>query len=702
MNSIEARERDRQREMYNYEREQEMRQREKERQMHEQREREREARERERREQAQREYEKEREKQREAMERERRAQEEERERERMQQREAREREREQREREQQQQERDQRERERERERERVRERERFAERDQRDRERFGPHAFGRERMEMQGPQTSSSHHPYGMTMTHRYPGGQNGIPPPPSSGPPATSSAMSMPQPLTAGPLGFGPATHSVPPLAAHREYGQQQPFSGYAVSMPPSPFSNSPSLPAVGEDARDRDNRPQRFRPPSREVSLTGRDNEPLRAEDALKQRGLNRPLSGLLSDAKAGKDRDGIVRDKDGIMRLTDSAVVNYHSPPRRNVGLSGINPWGDHLPNPTDKAVLGKRSLEDDEVSTKSEKKKRHHHHHQHGHHLPHYHHHHEEGLLDTPKIGGARAKSPLHGHHHHHAHAHIHHIHPPAANNQMAKVAALLIDSSKVLASLESKPRNYLGSCVYLPTPTPKEGMSVTQPLLPRFEGRENSIFQVRIPKRFLSDAHRKEVARRRCVWGTEVYTDDSDTLGVLMHTGKLPAWLPEDVESPEEFVKSTERKVIKKGVLSASPSAATTASANGKKAGKAKEELPTIPHGKDLLVDLLILPRLERYTGTVRNALKSRSWNAIHDGMSYSIWEMHWVEAGEAESRGGEGKKRRLNEREWVRRWGELPPSRGGMGDKGWAKRRWAEGQKEGVVQGVGA
>ncbi|CCX06306.1 Similar to hypothetical protein [Tuber melanosporum Mel28]; acc. no. XP_002838402 [Pyronema omphalodes CBS 100304] len=167
--------------------------------------------------------------------------------------------------------------------------------------------------------------------------------------------------------------------------------------------------------------------------------------------------------------------------------------------------------------------------------------------------------------------------------------------------------------------------------------------------------------VHIPKRFLSDAHRKDVARRRCVWGTEVYTDDSDTLGVLMHTGKLPTWLSEDVESPEQFVKSTERKIIKDGVLSASPAAATaTAAANSNKSANAKEELLTIPHGKDLLVVLLIIPRLERYTGTVRNALKSRSWNAIHDRMSYSIWEMHWVEAGEAESRGGEGKKRRYS------------------------------------------
>jgi len=189
----------------------------------------------------------------------------------------------------------------------------------------------------------------------------------------------------------------------------------------------------------------------------------------------------------------------------------------------------------------------------------------------------------------------------------------------------------------------------------------------------------------------------------------VYTDDSDILAVLIHTGRIPGYIPEDVDPT--LLKDTGRKIILKGSISASTSPTTPAPGKWKINGTAKkteEKRPTIPPGKDLLVNLLILPRLERYTGSVKNALKSRSWNTIHDGMSYSIWDMEWVEAGEAESRGGGSKKRRLDEREWVRRWGELPPSRGGMGKQGgWNKGRWnptetQNGKSNGEVAGVGA
>ncbi|KAA8911533.1 histone deacetylation protein Rxt3-domain-containing protein [Sphaerosporella brunnea] len=592
------------------------------------------------------------------------------------------------------------------------------EREERERERYdrfgGPShnvsMFGRERMELpNNPQTSSSHPSYGMTITSRFtaPGNQNGIQQiaPPLTAPISTPSTMSLPQGAGQGSQSYG---HSHSQMTGSTTREGYTPFSGYALSMPPSPFSISPSLPlpAVGDDARERDVRPQRFKP-SRETSLGGRD-EPLRAEDAL-QRGLGRSLSSLMEEEKKrtiGKDRDGIIRDKDGIMRLSESALT-YHSPPKRSTSRLEFDvgrSWSDHMAKEVEKdrdgrerlsAGLGmggmKRDREDDEISSKTEKKKRHHHHHQipHHAHLNHYHHHHDEpssNTLEAPKFSAVvRSKSPLHPHHHH-----IHHHHTPlsAAQQQipLPKVSTtLLIDSSKVLASLSAKPRNYLGSIVYLPTPAPKEGFSVTQPLFPRFEGKENSIFQVRIPKRFLNDSHRRDVCRRRCVWGTEIYTDDSDVVGVLIHTGKIPGWLPEDVDPAS--VKETGRKVVVKGAISASTSptpqsgkwkmnGTTVANAAGKKNDE-KEKPPTIEPGKDLIVNILILPTLERYTGSVRNAFKSRSWNTIHDGVSYSIWDMNWVDAGEAESRGGGSKKRRLNEREWIRRWGELPPSKGG-------------------------
>lgn len=93
------------------------------------------------------------------------------------------------------------------------------------------------------------------------------------------------------------------------------------------------------------------------------------------------------------------------------------------------------------------------------------------------------------------------------------------------------------------------------------------------------------------------------------------------------------------------------------------------------------------------MNLLILPTLEKYTGTVRYAFKSRGWKTGHDGMSFSVWDMEWVEGGEAESRGGGGRKRRLDEREWVRRTG----GRDGAGV--WLKGVWREG---GVGPRVGA
>lgn len=310
------------------------------------------------------------------------------------------------------------------------------------------------------------------------------------------------------------------------------------------------------------------------------------------------------------------------------------------------------------------------------------------------------------------------SHMHNHtplvHHHH---NIHHVSAmpaiPIAPPQRIKTS-LLIDSSKVVASLSSKPRHYLGSIIYHPTPTPKQGYSITQPLLPRFEGKENSIFQVRIPRRFLSEQQRRDVHRRRCVWGTEVYTDDSDVLGVLVHLGKVPGVLPDGVDS-SLVAEAGGRKIVMNGMTSASPRSPPISSpvkkkvngiTNGKADKQQAQDGPTIPASKDLIVNLLILPTLEKYTGSTRNALKSRSWNTIHDGMSYSIWDMEWVDAGEAEARGGGSKKRRLDEREWVRRWGELPPSRGGMGKNGWGKNRWSVGDgragSKGKVAEVGA
>lgn len=239
--------------------------------------------------------------------------------------------------------------------------------------------------------------------------------------------------------------------------------------------------------------------------------------------------------------------------------------------------------------------------------------------------------------------------------------------------------------------------------------------------------------MRIPRRFLSDAQRRDVHRRRAVWGTEVYTDDSDVLGVLIHLGKLPGMLPDGVDPA--MVNDTGRRVNIIGQLSASPTPKdqdhakpppskangngniNTASSSPRKppsngtpvtaapgspataaTSSSAFSAPPIPRDKDLIVNLLILPTLQRYASTTRNAFKSRSWNTTHDGVSYVVCDLEWVDAGEAEGRGISGRKRRLDEREWVRRWGTLPPELGGMGDDGWARRRWRKGEEKAAVE----
>jgi len=85
--------------------------------------------------------------------------------------------------------------------------------------------------------------------------------------------------------------------------------------------------------------------------------------------------------------------------------------------------------------------------------------------------------------------------------------------------------------------------------------------------------------------------------------------------------------------------------------------------------------------KDVIVDILILPPLEKYSSTVRNAIKSRSWVKQHDGMSYMVREVKTAEPGEAEGRGRSMRKQRLNEREHIRKWGTLPGREGEGGLK---------------------
>lgn len=105
--------------------------------------------------------------------------------------------------------------------------------------------------------------------------------------------------------------------------------------------------------------------------------------------------------------------------------------------------------------------------------------------------------------------------------------------------------------------------------------------------PELKSRMNSLVEVLLPARYLIADHKQVKVRQ--LWGTDTYTDDSDLVAVLVHTGHV----------------------------------------------KLKATAPKMP----LLVSLRVCPTAASYTGSERNGLKSREWPSdvkAHTGVSYKV------------------------------------------------------------------
>lgn len=130
--------------------------------------------------------------------------------------------------------------------------------------------------------------------------------------------------------------------------------------------------------------------------------------------------------------------------------------------------------------------------------------------------------------------------------------------------------VIVDNSGVLADVARFPRRSVGTVEYLPH----------QLLVVGRELYYNCELQVRVSAYFLRE--KNDLVERRALWGTDVYTDDSDLLAVLRHMG-------------------------------------FSCSAN-----------------HDLAVKLLLLPSLKQYQGSFRHGISSRNWITKHDGISYMV------------------------------------------------------------------
>ena len=213
----------------------------------------------------------------------------------------------------------------------------------------------------------------------------------------------------------------------------------------------------------------------------------------------------------------------------------------------------------------------------------------------------------------------------------------------------------IKNNQILESVRNLPRHHLGSVVYSPglePPTSKASIGSRLPyttapyIIPPCEGKENHTLTVRVPKFYLSRKHREQVCLHASLWGIDIYSDDSDPLAAAIHSG----WIRGDWGDIADF---------------------TMLEINPTPESKDTEHQPTLsapppfpmlpPPGNDLHITLLILPPLQQYPSRVNHGIKSRAWGNDHDGMSYRIEKIAWVEekAERGEKRNGEARRKRL-------------------------------------------
>ena len=217
---------------------------------------------------------------------------------------------------------------------------------------------------------------------------------------------------------------------------------------------------------------------------------------------------------------------------------------------------------------------------------------------------------------------------------------------------------MISSTTVIDSVEGQPRHHLGSTVYEPSLEPpavvtkasaKFGFLSTPRPLPRFEGKYNCTFNIRVPKLYLQRVQREEICRRRALWGVDVYTDDSDPLAAAIHCG----WIQGDWGDETEF--------ILRHLYGERENKLTDDEQNTQASYDSPPARPWMPpRGKDLIITVLILPQLEKYGRCVANGIASRPWGHKHDGNSFKILSIAWASPDHGGNTGA-ARRARLNQ-----------------------------------------
>lgn len=246
---------------------------------------------------------------------------------------------------------------------------------------------------------------------------------------------------------------------------------------------------------------------------------------------------------------------------------------------------------------------------------------------------------------------------------------HHHQPPrsaAASSKPAAPGSTVVAKPKqsilsqaVLDSVADRPRKHLGDVVYqvvlkpskLDSSHSKFGYSSNPRPLPMemIKGNENSTLTVKIPRVHLSPAAREEITSRRAIWGTDVYTDDSDVVAACIHAGWIRGEWGDDVDVDLlDLYKPPTSKKQRAVPVEQHLEVLTSPPVSG----------PVhVPADRDLHVTLLIMPALEKYSSSTRFGMQSREFGgtyngrkSIHDGISFMITSVRWVDGAAPQSR----------------------------------------------------
>jgi hypothetical protein len=197
-------------------------------------------------------------------------------------------------------------------------------------------------------------------------------------------------------------------------------------------------------------------------------------------------------------------------------------------------------------------------------------------------------------------------------------------------------------------------------------------------IPNFSGQENSTYMIRVPRWYLTRTKEEidageinrleEICRRRQVFGTEVYTDDSDIVAAAVHSGWLKGDFGDWNEDLQEVCREEDHAEHAQDKEKEQPSKLQNGDAVKDESPlslPSKPPKPVIPPSNyDAHITILILPPLESYASTSQHHILSRKWSkdTPHDGMSFVIHRIDFVNEGAAtrsQPRGAKARKARL-------------------------------------------